>query len=266
MIVTTRQPHARLAPLLHGSYVGWVDDTRQPVTHRELPFPGLPLIITLGAPFRLADTRRKDDGVRVGSFVAGLDDWFTESHSPAGTCALQVNLTPIGARQLLGLPLEELTRRVVSLHDFLGPEGVRLEEEIAAASSWDDRFDRLEAWLLRRLGRHRAPAPELAWLWGELACSSGTAAIGSLGETLGWNRQRMVTECRRELGMTPKLLARIVRFHAMTRRLRSGPSRSWSALAAECGYHDQSHLTRDVREFAGCTPGQLPGHLFLPTE
>lgn len=263
MIVTTRQPHARLAPLLHGSYVGWVDDTRQGFTHRELPFPGLPLIITLGATFRLADTRKHGEPMRVGSFVAGLDDWFTESHSPAGTCAIQVNFTPIGARQLLGIPLEQLTRRIVSLEDFLGTEGRRLEQRIAEESSWAGRFDQLERWLLERLTSNAAPTAALSWLWGELTLSKGTASIGALGASLGWSRQRMVTECRRELGMSPKLLARIVRFHAMTGRLRSGRTRSWSSLAAECGYHDQAHLTHEVGALAGCTPGQLPGHLLL---
>jgi AraC-like DNA-binding protein len=264
VIVTTRQPYARLAPLLQGPYVGWVNNARQGLTHRELPFPGLPLIISLGATFRLGDTRKAGDAIQVGSFVAGLDDWFTESHSPAGTCAIQVNFTPVGARQILGLPLEQLTRQIVPITDFLGADGARLEAQVASEATWEARFNRLEQWLLARLDTARQPSADISWLWGELDRSRGTASIGSLGAALGWSRQRMVSQCRHELGMSPKLLARIVRFSTMTDRLRRGRARSWSSLASECGYHDQSHLIREVREFAGCTPLELPGHLLPP--
>lgn len=262
MICQVRQPHPRLAGLLHGPYVGWTEATPDPSTHRELPFPGLPLILSFGEPFRLGDTRRPaHEALRIGSFVAGLDDWFTESLSPTGACALQLNFTPLGARVLLGVPLETLTRRIIPLADLLGADGTRLELQLASESKWEARFNQLEAWLLARLDRAEQPSREVGWIWREIQQSHGTASIGALGKSLRWSRQRMVTQCRHELGMPPKLLARIVRFSSMTTRLRSGRSRSWSALAAECGYHDQSHLIREVREFAGCTPMELPGHI-----
>jgi AraC-like DNA-binding protein len=258
----TRQPHARLAPLLCGPYLGWTEETLRPLPRRELPFPGLPLILGFGSRFRLADTRRPvNAAMRVGSFVAGLDDWYTESLSPSGTRALQVNLTPLGARLIFGLPLEALTRQIVPITDFLGADGARLEMQVASESTWEARFDRLEQWLLARLSAAREPSGEISWIWRELDRSRGTASIGTLATSLGWSRQRMVTQCRHELGLSPKLLARIVRFSTMTERLRRGRTGSWSALAAECGYYDQSHLIREVHEFAGCTPLELPGHL-----
>jgi AraC-like DNA-binding protein len=177
-----------------------------------------------------------------------------------------VNLTPVGARLVFGIPLEALTRRVVALPDFFGAEGRRLEEQLGSDRSWEARFSRLESWLLARVDRAVPAGAAVDWLWQQLALSRGRASIGALGQALGWSRERMVTTARRELGMAPKLLARVVRFHTMTRCLRAGRSRSWSALAHECGYHDQSHLIRETRAFAGCTPIELPGHLLqLPS-
>lgn len=174
-----------------------------------------------------------------------------------------MNLTPIGARRILGLPLETLTSRVETLSSLFGAEGTRLESLLGSESAWEARFDRLEAWLLARLDRAVPVAAEIDWLWQQLA-NQGNGSIGMLTTALGWSRQRMVSTCRHELGMAPKRLSRIIRFHAMTRRLRRGAKPSWGALASECGYHDQSHFIRETREFAGCTPKELAGHL-LPS-
>ena len=46
-----------------------------------------------------------------------------------------------------------------------------------------------------------------------------------------------------------------LRFGALVNRLRTARTRvSWAMLAAECGYFDQSHFTRDFKQFAGKTP------------
>jgi hypothetical protein len=210
VISQVRQPHPRLAGLLHGPYVGWTEASPDPSTHRELPFPGLPMILSFGAPFRLRDPRRPaGEALRIGSFVAGLDDWFTESHSPAGACALQLNFTPLGARIIFGVPLERLTRRIIPLEDLLGADGARLELRLGSESTWEARYDQLDAWLLARLDRATLPSREIGWIWTEIERSNGTMPIGALGKSLRWSRQRMVTRCRHDLGMPPKLLARI---------------------------------------------------------
>lgn len=255
-----RQPHLRLAPLLVGPYTGWVEHHTPAVVRRELPFPGLPLILNLGPAFRLTDSRTGISSAHR-SFVAGLDDWYTGSESPNGACGVQVNLTPLGARRILGLPLHLLTRRIVSLTDLLGADGGMLEARVAAEQSWEGRFAQLEQWLLARLDRAAEPSAGVAWMWGQMHHAGGQVEVGRLSAELGWSRRRVVAEFREEVGLAPKLIARIIRFDRMVGRLRRGTAPSWTALAYESGYHDQAHLIREVRGFAGCTPTDLPGHL-----
>jgi transcriptional regulator GlxA family with amidase domain len=65
--------------------------------------------------------------------------------------------------------------------------------------------------------------------------------------------RRRATEA---LGYGPKTFARIVRFQRALALLRRA-DRSLSTVAAEAGYADQAHLTRDVTELAGETPGAI---------
>jgi AraC-like DNA-binding protein len=55
-------------------------------------------------------------------------------------------------------------------------------------------------------------------------------------------------------GVTPKRLASVLRFERAVRLARSRTSRSWSQIAAECGYADHAHLTREFQRFAGESP------------
>jgi AraC-like DNA-binding protein len=57
---------------------------------------------------------------------------------------------------------------------------------------------------------------------------------------------------REAVGVSPKTLARIVRFQEVLRRT---PGESASAeVALDSGYYDQAHLLRDFRDFAGVVP------------
>jgi transcriptional regulator GlxA family with amidase domain len=60
----------------------------------------------------------------------------------------------------------------------------------------------------------------------------------------------------REVGVSPKRLARILRFRAALERLAAAPAVDLTQLALECGYYDQAHLDRDFRELASMTPSE----------
>lgn len=57
----------------------------------------------------------------------------------------------------------------------------------------------------------------------------------------------------RATGLTAALYLRLVRFHRARDAIKAGAERL-SDVAAEAGYADQAHMTRDFRRFAGETP------------
>jgi AraC-like DNA-binding protein len=63
-----------------------------------------------------------------------------------------------------------------------------------------------------------------------------------------------VARFRRATGSTPKRFAELVRFHHLIDRMPVATAASWSGLAVEAGYYDQSHVIRDFKRFAGFTP------------
>jgi AraC-like DNA-binding protein len=95
-----------------------------------------------------------------------------------------------------------------------------------------------------------------------LLAARGRIDIASLVDTAGCSHKHLVGRFREEIGITPKVLARVLRFGEAVNRLKraQGPVRLVD-LAVDCGYYDQAHFDRDCRAFAGVTPTELRRHL-----
>lgn len=90
-----------------------------------------------------------------------------------------------------------------------------------------------------------------------LACH-GRARVDPLMDETGWSRRHVTERFRRQLGVSPKAYARLLRFeHASALLSEQPPTRTLADVAMEAGYYDQSHLTRDFVALAGMTPGAV---------
>jgi AraC-like DNA-binding protein len=64
------------------------------------------------------------------------------------------------------------------------------------------------------------------------------------------------------VGAPPKYVLRRARLHEAAARAddaASGAGVDWAALAADLGYSDQAHLTRDFTAAVGAPPGRYAG-------
>lgn len=102
-----------------------------------------------------------------------------------------------------------------------------------------------------------ATAPPVDSLVGDavrtIRASHGAAEIDALASALGVSVRTLQRRFVAATGLSPKLLARIVRFQRVFAAWRAEPA-SLSRVALESGYYDQSHLVRDFRDFAGAPP------------
>lgn len=244
--VARREAAPALRPFVGAALEGWAQSHGRPSRLREVPFPGVPLVFNLGSAW-LIERDHHD------SFIAGLHDVPTVVEGAPTWACIELRLTPLGAHRMLGLPMHELTNCVVELEDAL-PGTRELTDRLRETPNWDERFDRVEAFLARRLARGPAPSPEIEWSWRELARSGGRVRIAALVDELGWSPRRLIDRFREQIGLTPKAAAAVIRFDRAAAALRSPEPPTFASLAYRCGYADQAHLNRDFRRFAGTTP------------
>lgn len=246
-----RAPSRRTAGLIAGMS-GYRETAQARISQRETAPLIVPLIISFGTPFSIALGRQPDAADRQPSFAAGLYSGPVFIESDGGAECVQIDFTPLGAYRFFGGAVVDLVARMIDMSDVLGRAGHALRERLGATSGWQHRFDLVEDFIAGRT--HHAGSPEIEFAYRRLAHSRGGARIGALAKDIGWSRKHLVTRFRSELGLAPKPVARMMRFHAACRLAQTETAGGWAAIAAESGYADQAHLAREFSELAGEAP------------
>jgi AraC-like DNA-binding protein len=255
-------PHPMLSGYVR-SYCGWDEEPSGVLWRIEPPGSDVPVIILFASPVLALDPADRGVIRSVGSFVAGLYDRHAIIGSAGRMAGVQVNFSPLGARLLLDRPLEAFANRMVELDDVWGSEARRLSVRLEEAPGWPERFAMLDAEIAARIARARPLHDALRWTMGRLIDTSGRVPVQALVDGTGWSRRHLIARMRHEFGLAPKTLGRVLRLGTAVDALRRNGESRLAEVAADCGYYDQAHFTRDFREFTGMTPsafvrGRLP--------
>ena len=132
-----------------------------------------------------------------------------------------------------------------------------MRRKLEDADDWNVRLDLAETFALDRLRRGPELSRAVVSAYRELAFCHGNIRIATIAARLGWSRKHLSQRFQDEIGLPPKALARMLRFNRAFDLANHAAEPDWAGLAAECGYADQSHLTREFAEFAGATPGRF---------
>jgi AraC-like DNA-binding protein len=249
-------PHAALRQVVR-EYVGGSEATHQPLVRRELPSEIAPVIINFGAPFRMFNPDRPDQHGEFRSFATGAFDRFALVGSTGAYTCVQINFTVLGARLFLQRPLGDLFNREAGLDVVLGRDADELEQRLFDAPSWAARFDILDRVILDRLRVGPRVPDAVEYAWRALVHTRGQASIGRIAYGCGASHKHLITQFTEQFGLTPKAMARVLRFGRAAELLKTSPRGRLADIAQTCGYYDQAHFTRDFRAFAGVTPTEL---------
>ena len=248
------QPAPRLASYVH-RYVGYRYAGFPPGLHRGLPSRYLTFIISLDRPVEMVlDPDGTGPSLRMGAFVGGLQTWPAQIHHEGNEHGIAVELTPLGAPAVFGLPGGELAGQVVSLADLLGARSRELSERLRETDGWPARFAVLDDVLLRGLSERYLAPGALRHAWDRLVQAGGSLDVETLAHDVGWSRRHLTERIRREVGLPPRQMNRVLRFERSCSLLRRAPARSLTEIALDAGYFDHAHLTHEWQRLAGCSP------------
>ncbi len=165
---------------------------------------------------------------------------------------LAVRFEAFGAAMLHD-DLRQLTDRWAAVEHLPVPALSAIAAALRGTSSPDTRLARLHEGLSHVIASRPAPDARVVAAVQAIRASHGAVMVDELVYDLAMTPRTMQRLFARQVGISPKLLGRIVRFQRVFTAWRADPRRL-ARVAAECGYFDQSHLVRDFRDFAGAPP------------
>lgn len=251
--------HIPQPPLSSFVELFWFYDGYSPGPHskeRLMPDGSVELVINLKEDeARIYDREKLDKYQRhPGALLCGPHSSFFVIDTSQQASVIGVHFKPGGAFPFFKMPAGELHNLHVSLEDLWGHEAGLLRERLLEAQTPENKFQVLEECLLeqacRPLERHRAVDCALG-LFRNIHTSP---AMADVSDQIGISSRHFIQLFSNEVGLTPKLFARVRRFQQVLQQIRTGSDFSWADMAAGCGYFDQAHFIHDFKEFSGINP------------
>jgi AraC-like DNA-binding protein len=237
-----RRPVPELAGRLSCVWVQEVPLGAAPYAHRTVPNGGVELSCRVGSLPQLV-------GPQTGPTLEVL---------APGTTVVGVRFRPGAAPSVLDMPATELVDLAIGADELWGAAAFALGERIAAAPSPQEAAATLEREILARSIEAEQPDPIAAEAVRHLLPWQ-VSEVTSLTSQLYISERQLRRRCLAAIGLAPKALHRMLRFQGFLALAgqREHPSAELALLAAEAGYADQSHLTRESMRLAGLSPKAL---------
>lgn len=164
-----------------------------------------------------------------------------------------VSLLPHSLPSIFGLNARELTDGCLDIS--LVSAGV--VEQLINSSTVSGQIDLLSNFLYSQIRHIDKPIDKLTtYALTQLIESKGNASLKELQHSLRLSERNLERKFDQQVGISPKLFARVCRFQATLIQLRQGNQTKLSDIAFENGYADQSHFIRSFREFTGYAPSR----------
>jgi AraC-like DNA-binding protein len=147
-------------------------------------------------------------------------------------------------RPLLRRPVSAITDRTLPAAEIF--DGAALPDEATTAT--------VDAFLLARRPEPDPVTETAAGLVERIATTPTLTRVDALAAGAGLSVRSLQRLFSEYVGVAPKWVIRRYRLHEITERLAAGGGIDWADLAADLGYADQAHLTRDFTKLVGEPP------------
>src|SRR5262245_2055975 len=221
---------------------------------RILPNGTVEMLVNFGEPYHTISGAGPE--LLKTAWLAGLQSRPMVSAQPPRQDVMGVRLCPAGAYALLDGPVREISELVVDLEDLVGRAADELAERCYDAASVEERFRRAADWVAERVMKARGIDPAVAWAAGRVEQGGGGVSMAALRQDTGLCKTRLAEAFRDQIGLAPKLYARVVRFRRAAALLQKG-AEPLVEVALTAGYYDQPHMNAEFRELSGLSPGEF---------
>jgi AraC-like DNA-binding protein len=208
--------------------------------------------------------RRRDreltENVRAVALVGSRTSPSAELILSGDVDAFTIVFLPGAFSMLFGVPADALTNGDFNGEDVLGHSITALYARLGEVSAFHDRV-RVADTFLTAIRPATESVSAIVRTARTMIRNNGSVRIGEIAHQTGLGVRQFERRFNHEIGISPKLFARILRFEAALQRRAVLPTNPWTDIAHDLGYHDQMHMVHDFTRLSGDSPEAIARRL-----
>ena len=187
------------------------------------------------------------------AFLGGQEKTFADLQYDGQIDMLVVVFRPAGVRAFFSLPLNKTAGLRLSAEEMEDKQLLQLENALISTEEEDLSIQLIEQFLMKRLTHLSSHNLKRINTTIRLI-ESGESDISRLADAACLSTKQFSRVFSEHTGVNPKEFSRTRRFQRALHLLKKNPHTSFTALAYECGYYDQSHMIKEFKSYSGYTP------------
>lgn len=236
--LSRHEPAPRLRPFVQYYWiVRWDLRGRSPYEQRVLPNLSVHVVFSRDAP---------------GVWPPGREVFSYVLHDKDQV--LGVRLRPGCCGSMLGRSVNQLGGERRSLGEVFGKGADEAQEDILNADSTREMVASADRFLRARAPMPAAAEQRVAAAVERVAADPTITSVRQLAAATGMSTRTLQRLFVEHVGVGPKWAIRVYRLNEAAKRVSDESRPDWAALAAELGYSDQAHFTRDFTAAVGVPP------------
>ncbi len=213
------------------------------------------LIVNCGAPLYL----QTDDGARVDLprvFLNGLQRKPLRIQT-TGLCQfVAMKMYPWAANPLINVQAHQTADALLPLDSTWQEFGKTIAATVQH-SGYEEAMNKLQQYICDMGNRPPHDMHAIRTATNQLYAASGQVRMDELAAQTALSASQFERRFKYLTGVTPKLMARLIRFQTICYMMYLNPLRRATELAQDFGYTDQAHFIHDFKTFATLTPGEF---------
>jgi len=243
-------PDSELESLIECYWIVEDDDTT-PRQQKIIPDGFNEIIFHLGDPYRIRLYNQWE--LQSNSLLAGQIRKHFYLENTGSSDIVGIKLKPTALTHLLGLNMHQFTDKVVDLSSAMGSHFAETGHQLRATTDHREKINLLNLHFkrsLREIPFRESPADRAINI---IFAQHGMIPVSAIARVAGVGERQLENLFKKYIGLSPKFFTRIIRFNYIFSLVQEN-NQSWSGIAYEASFFDQSHFIRNFRDFTGENP------------
>ncbi len=170
-----------------------------------------------------------------------------------------IEFKPNGFNKMFCIPANKICDNIFSASEVIGKCVKQFYEKLLYAASIREMVSLADKFLMGFLNKQRAVYKNdgITRISHQLSINLSAINISQYASQANMSIRNFERRFSEQVGTSPKLFCRLLRFNTAVKSKISHPEKSWNDIAFDSGYYDSMHMIKEFKQFADASPAIL---------